>query len=170
MANRTLSWSEAYIYIYGLGLLQGEIAQIANGFAVADASQSYWQQVYDDFRTHFKDRWNILDLTLIVTIGVIAHERLPFVLDQEKIHEENLRNEYDGLMWQGDETHWYIAFLCLLTYSRMMYVGTLHPNLGPLIISLFHMEKDIFKFVVIALIFLFGFAAALVPMFSLDPT
>ena len=50
------------------------------------------------------------------------------------------------------------------------YIGTLHPKLGPLILMLFEMEKDIINFVVIGSVFVFGFAAALVPMFALEPS
>lgn len=58
-----------------------------------------------------------------------------------------------GLTWEGDYTMWIVAALAVLVWARGMYIMTVHPHLGPLILMIFEMKKDITNFIIIAAIF-----------------
>ena len=36
----------------------------------------------------------------------------------------------DGLTWDGDQSFWFISGLCVLSWSRAMYLLTIHPTIG----------------------------------------
>eukprot|EP01050_Picozoa_sp_SAG11_P012677 SAG11_NODE_1424_length_4949_cov_2.978763_7_plen_172_part_01 len=90
--------------------------------------------------------------------------------DPELADHKNADTGFDGLTWEGDHTLATLAALVIVVWLRAMYLPTLHPKLGPLILTIFKMTADVALFAFLALVFIIGFAAAIVPMYIINPT
>ena len=65
-------------------------------------------------------RWNVLDSMLVILISIIGSNRLPYIFNPATLEADNAFYNYDGLTWHGDLTHWFIAVLCIIAYTRLM--------------------------------------------------
>eukprot|EP01050_Picozoa_sp_SAG11_P002261 SAG11_NODE_111_length_16190_cov_9.912808_9_plen_742_part_00 len=117
-----------------------------------------------------KDRfnlWNCLDLIIIFEVGTL------FCLHVLVPRGDAL--PWDGMVVVGDGgrsvdvyLRWILSVLCVTSSFRALELLTTNHTLGPMVIMLLRMGKDVQKFMALAIFFVLGFAVAMVPLLT-DP-
>jgi len=126
---------EITVWLWGLGFLVGEILQLrADGQTIA---------------AYLSDGWNQVDLLTILMLLVMAICRLIAASQNDELG-------LDGL-------YTFTVAVCILTMvMRLLVVLWILPSIGPLIITLKKMLGDIARWVLLMVVFLYGFTFALI--------
>jgi len=104
------------------------------------------------FQAYIRDFWNILDslhitvLLVSIVLGLLLADHLEEVSEVERILEV---------------VH---AVNLLLCWIRSLQILQLSEYFGTLLITIFGMAKDAFKFFILVIIFCFGFSCAITPI------